>query len=110
MLGTWTPRRAWRFSISGTAEYLGPNGVGTAKITNVSRDGWRLEGHHGLQAGMALSLCARLSGNRKSVKAKKAVVRWMSGTAFGVYILEMTPLHRRWHHEYLSSHLDRLLR
>jgi hypothetical protein len=103
-------RTALRFATFASADYLGPNGVGTAVVENLSRDGWRLEGCHHLQPGIELTLSALLPGHAKPVKIEKAVVRWTKGHSFGIQILEMNTRQRMRQARYLSSQLQRLMR
>jgi hypothetical protein len=71
--------------------YLGPDFLGKGIIHDVSRHGWRVDGDHPVQRGMALALSLLLARESALVKIERAIVRWTCDGAFGLKIVQMQP-------------------
>jgi hypothetical protein len=87
----FTIRSHRRFPVECAVDYMSSDGVGKGVVRNLSRGGWRIEGDHALVPGTILTLAVWLPGDGVPVKVEKAIVRWVSGHAFGVKILMMAP-------------------
>ena len=87
----YTIRQYWRVTTRCPVYYLGPGFLGKGATQNVSVQGGRIDGDHGVHAGMVLTLAVFVPDESKAVTMEKAVVRWAQDGAFGVRMLFMTP-------------------
>ena len=60
-------------------------------MTEMSREGWRIEAETALPVGTVMSLAICLPGNVMPVSIAQAVVRWSEGDAFGISLLTLEP-------------------
>ena len=63
------------------------HGKGTA--WNQSLNGWRVDGTHPVEPGMAFTLCIFLPGRIRTVFVDRAAVRWSRGHEFGIELVAM---------------------
>ena len=87
----FTIRSHRRFPVKCTVDYMSSDWVGKGIVRNLSRGGWRIEGDHVVAPGTVLTLAAWLPGDSLPVKVENAIVRWVSGRAFGIKIVVMEP-------------------
>jgi hypothetical protein len=71
-----TIRTYLRFPVQCPVYYLGPDFLGKGIIHDVSRNGWRVDGDHPVERGMAVALSVLLPGESAPVKVERAIVRW----------------------------------
>ncbi len=88
----FTIRSYRRFPVQCAVDYRSDDCVGKGIVRNLSRSGWRVEGHHVLAPGTMLTLAVSLPGDNVPVKVEKAIVRWAKAYAFGIRIIEMQPV------------------
>jgi hypothetical protein len=87
----FTIRGHRRFPVKCAVDYMSSDCVGKGIVRNLSRSGWRIEGDHTVAPGAILTLAVWLPGDSIPVKVEQAIVRWVSGRAFGIKILVMEP-------------------
>ena len=91
MATRFTIRSHRRFPVKCAVDYMTPDWVGKGIVRNLSRGGWRIEGDRTVTPGTILTLTVWLPRESIPVKVERAIVRWVSGRAFGIKILVMEP-------------------
>ncbi len=87
----FTIRSHRRFPVKCAVDYRSDDCTGKGIVRNLSRSGWRVEGHHGVAPGTILALAVWLPGDNFPVKVEKAIVRWVKGHTFGIRIIAIQP-------------------
>src|SRR4030095_4325 len=67
-----------------SVSYLTPEIMAKGLVTDVSREGLRIESHNPVRIGMRLALVLYLSHDQDPVMIEDATVQWANGTHFGV--------------------------
>lgn len=65
-----------------------------AKVTNLSTTGCRAESATNVAAGLELRVLIHLPNEMEPVAVERAVVRWVSGDAFGLHFVFLYPSQR----------------
>src|SRR5215217_7115547 len=84
-------RRRTRYQVDCAVSYQTEQLAGGGRVTEMSRDGWRIEGETALPVGTLMSLAICLPGDVTQVSIAQAVVRWSEGDAFGISLLALDP-------------------
>ena len=87
----FTIRSHRRFPVKCAVDYRSDDCTGKGIVRNLSRSGWRVEGHHGVAPGTILALAVWLPGDNFPIKVEKAIVRWVKGHTFGIRIIAIRP-------------------
>ncbi|MCS6287615.1 MAG: PilZ domain-containing protein [Nitrospira sp.] len=75
-----------RALICGAGYYLSEDFLGKGTVWDMSSGGWRFQGDHQVTIDMLLTLRIELPEEKIPLEIEQAVVRWVSGKAFGVRI------------------------
>lgn len=78
-----------RFAIQCPLYYSNDTFHGRGTAWNLSLNGWRVDGTHRVETGMAFTLCIFLPGQMRSVFVDRAAVRWSRGHEFGIELVAM---------------------
>ncbi len=70
----------------GTGYYLSEDFLGKGIVWDMSSGGWRIQGDHQVRIGMTLTLRMELPDERVPLEIEQAVVQWVDGRDFGIYI------------------------
>ena len=81
---TWKERSVPRVPLQASVSYLTPEIMAKGLVTDVSREGLRIESHNPVHIGMRLALVLYLSHDQDPVMIEDATVQWANGTHFGV--------------------------
>ena len=73
-----------RIPLQASISYLTPEIMAKGLVTDVSREGLRIESHNPVHVGMRLALVLYLSHDQDPVMIEDATVQWANGTHFGV--------------------------
>ncbi len=84
-------RRPQRFQVSCPVEYETTQEAGRGCVTDMSRDGWRIQGKTALTVGTSLILHITLPGEQAPVIISEAVVRWVGPEEFGISLTALDP-------------------
>jgi hypothetical protein len=91
-----------RFPVTCPVDYVSGDRVGKGIVRNLSRSGWRVQGDLLVAPGMILTLAVWLPGDTAPVRVETAIVRWVTGHAFGIRIIEMLPVHEAQLRQFLT--------
>ena len=80
----WKERCVPRIPLQASISYLTPEIMAKGLVTDVSREGLRIESHNPVHVGMRLALVLYLSHDQEPVMIEDATVQWANGTHFGV--------------------------
>lgn len=80
----WKERCVPRIPLQASISYLTPEIMAKGLVTDVSREGLRIESHSPVHVGMRLALVLYLSHDQDPVMIEDATVQWANGTHFGV--------------------------
>jgi PilZ domain/Bacterial regulatory protein, Fis family len=80
----WKDRCVARIPLQASISYLTPDIMAKGLVTDLSREGLRIESHYPVHTGMQLALVLYLPDDQKPVMIEEATVQWASGTHFGV--------------------------
>jgi hypothetical protein len=80
----WKERRVPRIPFQASISYLTPEIMAKGLVTDVSREGLRIESQDPVHIGMRLALVLYLSHDQDPVMIEDATVQWANGTHFGV--------------------------
>ena len=80
----WKERCVPRIPLQASVSYLTPEIMAKGLVTDVSREGLRIESHNPVHIGMRLALVLYLSQDQDPVMIEDATVQWANGTHFGV--------------------------
>jgi hypothetical protein len=81
---TWKERCVPRIPLQASISYLTPEIMAKGLVTDVSREGLRIESQDPVHVGMRLALVLYLSHDQDPVMIEDATVQWANGTHFGV--------------------------
>jgi len=84
-------RRRARYQVDCPVSYQMEQLAGAGTVTEMSREGWRIQAETALPVGTLMSLAIRLPGHVTPVSIAQAVVRWSEGDAFGISLLTLEP-------------------
>ncbi|MGH7258884.1 MAG: PilZ domain-containing protein [Nitrospiraceae bacterium] len=76
-----------RFAIQCPIYYSNDKFHGKGTAWNLSLNGWRVDGTHPVEPGMAFTLCIFLPGRVRTVFVDRAAVRWSRGHEFGIELV-----------------------
>ena len=80
----WKERCVPRVPLQASVSYLTPEIMAKGLVTDVSREGLRIESHNPVHIGMRMALVLYLSHDQDPVMIEDATVQWANGTHFGV--------------------------
>jgi len=80
----WKDRCVPRIPLQGSISYLTPEIMAKGLVTDVSRQGLRIESQDPVHIGMRLALVLYLPNDHEPVMIEEATVQWANGTHFGV--------------------------
>ena len=80
----WKDRCVARIPLQAAISYLTPDIMAKGLVTDLSREGLRIESHYPVHTGMQLALVLYLPHDQKPVMIEEATVQWATGTHFGV--------------------------
>ena len=80
----WKERCVPRIPLEASISYLTPEIMAKGLVTDVSREGLRIESHNPVHIGMRMALVLYLSQDQDPVMIEDATVQWANGTHFGV--------------------------
>ena len=80
----WKERCVPRIPLEASISYLTPDIMAKGLVTDVSREGLRIESHNPVHIGMRMALVLYLSHDQDPVMIEDATVQWANGTHFGV--------------------------
>jgi hypothetical protein len=80
----WKDRCVPRIPLQASISYLTPEIMAKGLVTDVSRQGLRIESRDPVHIGMRLALVLYLPNGHEPVMIEEATVQWANGTHFGV--------------------------
>lgn len=80
----WKDRCVPRIPLQASISYLTPEIMAKGLVTDVSRQGLRIESQDPVHIGMRLALVLYLPNDHEPVMIEEATVQWANGTHFGV--------------------------
>jgi hypothetical protein len=84
----WKDRCVPRIPLQASISYLTPEIMAKGLVTDVSREGLRIESQDPVHTGEQLALVLYLPNDQKPVMIEEATVQWASGTHFGVKFIK----------------------
>lgn len=87
-------RKARRVELRCTLGFSSGEVEGDATITNISTSGCRAESDINMAEGLVVQVIIQLPGQLPPVKVERALVRWVSGNAFGLNFILFFPSER----------------
>jgi len=100
-------RRAARFPVRFTLDFLGPHAAGDGTVSDLSMGGCQVDTKTSVYIGMYLPVRLYLPGQEATLKVDQAAVRWAKKEKYGLEFMSMWPEEEeRLHH--LVSTLERV--
>ena len=96
-------RKAYRVNLRCTLGFSSQEVEGEAEVTNISPAGCRAESEINVADGLEFQVLIQLPGHARPVKVERAVVRWVSGNAFGMSFILFLPSERARLSQYLQT-------
>ncbi len=84
-------RRAARFPVQSTLDFLGPHAAGDGTVSDLSVGGCQVDTKASVYIGMYLPLRVYLPGQETSLNVDQAVVRWAKKEKYGLEFMSMWP-------------------
>ena len=84
-------RRRSRYPVDCPVTYQTNQSAGDGMVTEMSREGWRIQTPTLMEVGTLMSLRICLPGHAAPVVISRAIVRWSENGAFGVTLLTLDP-------------------
>lgn len=105
--GAWhTPRRnRYHMHMRCPVEYRIEGGVANGTLLDMSKQGWRVAGEQPVGKGTMMSLRLCLPGQSTTLTIDKAIVRWTSGSEFGVELTSLSQDAAACFSDYLTTRL-----
>ena len=96
-------RKAQRVNLRCSLGFSSDEIEGEAQVTNISPAGCRAESDINVADGLQFQVLLHLPGQARPVKIDRALVRWVSGNAFGMSFILFLPSERARLREYLQN-------
>ncbi len=84
-------RRAARFPVQCTLDFLGPHAAGDGTVSDLSMGGCQVDTKASVYIGMYLPLRVYLPGQETPLKVDQAVVRWAKKEKYGFEFMSLWP-------------------
>ncbi len=89
--GAMERRRAARFPVQFTLDFLGPHADGDGTVSDLSVGGCQVDTKASVYIGMYLPLRVYLAGQETPLKVDQAVVRWAKKEKYGLEFMSLWP-------------------
>ncbi len=104
--GNFPRRRLYRrIPVRCFVSYLAGDVRGIGTVSDLSLNGYRIEGNHPIDFGMTLTLRVFLPNDPKPLDVERTAVRWMNGLEFGLQIVRIAPEAEARLSEFVASYL-----
>jgi hypothetical protein len=87
--------------------YLAEDFMGTGTVSDLSINGYRIEGNHPIYLDRNLTLRVFLPNDPRPLDVERAAVRWMNGLEFGLQIVRIAPEAEARLNEFVATYLAR---
>ena len=96
-------RKAQRVNLRCSLGFSSEDIEGEAQVTNISPAGCRAESDINVAENLEFQVLLHLPGQPSPVKVDRALVRWVSGNAFGLSFILFLPSERARLRQYLQT-------
>lgn len=103
--GAWHTPRHNRYHMRCPVEYWTEGGVVNGTLLDMSKQGWRVAGEQPMSKGTTMSLRVCLPGQSTTLTIDEAIVRWTSGSEFGVELTSLNQDAAACFSDYLTAQL-----